>query len=65
MPDPLPTEVLGIPPGAGPAFYADLDTPGVVVEVDPDDADEAGAFEEDALTEAAAFDARFDLRTEV
>ncbi|MGH3710347.1 MAG: hypothetical protein ACRDRQ_20075 [Pseudonocardiaceae bacterium] len=28
----------------------DVDLPGVVVEVDPDDAEEMGAFPEDALT---------------
>jgi hypothetical protein len=30
-------------------------TPGYAVEFDPDEADRAGAFEEDALSEADAF----------
>jgi hypothetical protein len=34
---------------------ADFATPGVVVEVDPDDAEALGAFEEIALSEADAW----------
>ena len=33
----------------------DLDTPGVIVEVDPEEADLMGAFEETALSEEAAW----------
>lgn len=33
---------------------------GAVVEVDPDDADDMGAFEEDALDPGDALDSRFD-----
>ena len=40
---------------------ADLLTPGVVTEVDPETAAELGAFEEDALTEADAWEANDDL----
>ena len=40
---------------------ADLTTPGVVVEVDPDVAEALGAFEETALSEADAWDANADL----
>ena len=41
--------------------YADLLVPGVVVEVNQTDADELGAFEEDALTQAEAWDANADI----
>lgn len=37
---------------------------GEVVEVDPDVADRMGAFEEDALSEADAFEARTDQEEE-
>lgn len=40
---------------------ADLLTPGVVIEVDPETAAELSAFEEDALTEADAWEANDDL----
>ncbi len=40
---------------------ADLLTPGVVIEVDPETAAELGAFEEEALTEADAWEANGDL----
>jgi hypothetical protein len=40
---------------------ADLTTASVIVEVDPDDADRAGAFLDDALDEEAAWDANVDL----
>ena len=40
---------------------ADLTTPGVVVEVDPDVAEALGAFEETALSEADAWDANADI----
>lgn len=35
----------------------DAETPGAVVELDPDEADRAGAFAEDALSEADAREA--------
>lgn len=38
----------------------DLTTPGVMVEVDPDDAEAMGAFQEDALTEAEAWESNRD-----
>jgi hypothetical protein len=38
----------------------DSSTPGVIVEVDPEDADRLGAFAEDALDEEAAWDANVD-----
>jgi hypothetical protein len=44
------------------AFMLDIETAGAVVEVDPDDAERAGAFVEDALTPADAADAVFDAR---
>lgn len=40
---------------------ADLELPGFIVEFDPDEAERAGAFEEDALTEADALDGVIDL----
>ncbi|GEM_PF-2207969 len=40
---------------------SDFGTPGVVVEVDPDEAEALGAFEETALTEAAAWESNADL----
>lgn len=46
-----------------PVFSPALDdvmTPGVIVEVDPDDAEEMGAFQEDALTEAEAWESNSD-----
>ena len=39
-------------------------TEGMVVEVDPDDAEEMAAFEEDALSDEDALDSRFDDVTE-
>jgi hypothetical protein len=39
----------------------DLSIPGVIVEVDPDEADRLGAFAEDALDEETAWDANADL----
>lgn len=38
----------------------DLTTPGVMVDVDPDEADAMGAFREDALTEAEAWESNAD-----
>lgn len=38
---------------------------GVVVEVDPDEAEAMGAFEETALTEAEAWESNADIDTEV
>ena len=40
---------------------ADIAVPGVIVEVDPDMADELGAFHEDALTDADAWESNIDL----
>jgi hypothetical protein len=40
---------------------ADADVPGVVVVVDPEDADVLGAFEETAIDEAAAWESNIDL----
>lgn len=40
---------------------SDFGTPGVVVEVDPDEAEALGAFEETALTEADAWESNADL----
>ena len=39
----------------------DLLIPGVIVEVDPDEAERMGAFEEDALDEATAWESNPDL----
>ncbi|MCK5296605.1 MAG: hypothetical protein KAJ75_06920 [Alphaproteobacteria bacterium] len=47
------------------AQVSKLATAGVVVEVDPDTADEMGAFEETALTAEDAEDARFDNKEEL
>lgn len=44
---------------------SDFGTPGVVVEVDPDEAEALGAFEETALTEAAAWESNADLGEEL
>jgi hypothetical protein len=41
---------------------ADLLVPGVVVELDAHEAENLGAFEETALTEADAWDANADLK---
>jgi hypothetical protein len=41
--------------------FADLLVPGVVVELDPREAEELGAFEETALTDAEAWEANADL----
>jgi hypothetical protein len=40
---------------------ADLTLPGVIVELDPDEADRAGAFLDDALDEEAAWESNADL----
>jgi|LakMenEpi03Aug12_release.lakeMendotaPanAssembly.Ray.scaffolds.fasta_scaffold4256759_1 hypothetical protein len=39
----------------------DMTIPGFVVEFDPDEAEFAGAFEEDALSEEDAYESAFDL----
>jgi hypothetical protein len=39
---------------------ADFGLPGVIIEVDPDEADAWGAFHEDALSEADAIASAFD-----
>jgi hypothetical protein len=39
----------------------DAETPGFFAEFDPDEAERAGAFNEDALSEADALDAVFEL----
>ena len=41
----------------------DMTVPGVMVEVDADEAEAMGAFVETALTEVDAWDANFDLHT--
>lgn len=41
------------------------DVPGLVVEFDPEEAELAGAFVEDALTDEDAWEARYDDRGEV
>lgn len=41
--------------------YADLITPGVVVELDPDEAEALGAFQEVALSPDQAWDANADV----
>lgn len=41
--------------------YADFLTPGVVIELDPDQADDLGAFHEDALSLDDALDANADV----
>lgn len=43
--------------------FADLIVPGVVVELDAHEAEELGAFEETALTDAEAWEANADLDT--
>lgn len=46
-----------------PIFSTDLSeflTPGVIVEVDPDESEDLGAFEETALDEASAWEANSD-----
>lgn len=40
----------------------DLDTPGVMVELDPDEAEALGVFEESALSEADAWEANADIQ---
>ena len=40
----------------------DLATPGVMVELDPDEAEALGAFEETALSEADAWEANADIQ---
>jgi hypothetical protein len=60
MPSPIPTR----PPAMTPVFsndYLDLTTPGVVVELTPDQAEALGAFEEDALSADEAWDANPDV----
>ena len=44
-----------------PTTLADLLVPGVVVELDAREAEDLGAFEETALTEAEAWEANADL----
>lgn len=41
--------------------FADVTTPGVLVVLDADEAEQLGAFEETALTEAEAWEANLDL----
>jgi len=43
---------------------ADFGTPGVVVVLDASEAEQLGAFEETALTEADAWDSNLDLETD-
>ena len=46
------------------ASYADLEVPGVIVELDGAAAEELGAFEETALAEAEAWESNTDLPQE-
>lgn len=39
----------------------DLDTPGIMVVVDPNEADSLGAFQETALSEEDAWDSNLDM----
>lgn len=39
---------------------SEMDIPGAMISFEPDEAEELGAFEEDALSEEDAFDAAFD-----
>lgn len=41
----------------------DIATPGVSVEVEPDEAERLGAFEEDALTDSDAVEANRDIES--
>lgn len=43
---------------------ADFGTPGVVVTLDASEAEQLGAFEETALTEAEAWESNLDLETD-
>ena len=43
--------------------FADFGTPGVVIVLDAGEAEQLGAFEETALTEADAWDSNLDLET--
>jgi hypothetical protein len=52
--DPTSTSIVSSSP-------EDLLIPGVVVELDASEADDIGAFEENALTEAEAWEANADL----
>lgn len=64
----LDLEILFDPRAAATAAFhdklADLELPGFVVEFDPDEAERAGAFEEDALTETDALEGAIDLPTD-
>lgn len=42
--------------------YQDVQTPGVQVELEPDEAESLGAFEESALSEADAWEANTDVQ---
>lgn len=44
--------------------YGNLDIPGVQVELEPDEAESLGAFEETALSEADAWEANTDIEGE-
>jgi type IV secretion system protein VirB1 len=44
------------------AKLTDIDVPGAAVEMDPDEADLAGAFQEDALSPDDALEASSDAR---
>lgn len=44
--------------------YRNLDIPGVQIELDPDEAESLGAFEETALSEADAWEANTDIEGE-
>ena len=69
MPDYDPHDHPRLDPVEPPALEAQLrdamETPGTEVEVDPDEADNLGAFAETALSEAEAWEATMDLNWEV
>ena len=44
--------------------FADMTTPGVVVVLDASEAEQLGAFEETALTEADAWESNLDLEAD-
>lgn len=44
--------------------FADFGTPGVVIVLDASEAEQLGAFEETALTEADAWESGLDLETD-
>ncbi|TWA81545.1 hypothetical protein FBY14_12437 [Azospirillum brasilense] len=60
--DLMPVDLAAGDGDAVSAFMLDMEVPGAVAEVDPEDAERAGAFEEHALSAEDALQARFDVR---